>query len=67
MSGEFRDAEGNRRRRFAIPGTDGWVTWLGEEDPTEEDLEAFKALAEAAIKADAKGRLATSEPPGEEL
>lgn len=46
----FINAEGERQRRLAIPGTNATVTWLGDEDPTDEDIEAFQALVDAVME-----------------
>jgi len=35
-----------------VPFHDGWITWRGPEKPTQEQMDAFEELTEAARKLD---------------
>ena len=51
---DFSGGKLRRRRRLQVPGRDAWFTWVGDEDPTEEDMRAMQALVDAALEADTK-------------
>ena len=57
MSGDFEGGRLRRRRRLKVLDRDAWFTWVGDEDPTDEDMKAMQALVDAAMTAD----LATKE------
>jgi len=63
MSDFGSDGALRRRRRLKVPGRDAWFTWVGDEDPTEEDMKAMTALIDAAIEDDRKRAEAPAQDP----
>lgn len=59
---DFEGGKLRRRRRLQVPGRQAWFTWVGDEDPTDEDIKAMQALVDGAIEADRKGQLRAEAP-----
>lgn len=61
MTKGFINAEGVHQRRMQVPDRTAQFTWLGNEDPSKEFLEAMQALVDAVTDEEMKRRERESE------